>query len=184
MKSAIKEKTSFQNGVCAEAPGVDSRNRMLRNIEQMKKMEEEEKLKASFADSMAERVAKLCGNISFIIIHTFLIAAWIVLHAERFWTFDPYPYQALTLVLSVEAILLSSFILMSQNLEQRVSERRAKLDLQVNLLAEEESTFALRLLKKIADKLDIECEEEIEGLMNETDAAELAENITGENTSK
>jgi uncharacterized membrane protein len=67
--------------------------------------------------------------------------------------FDPYPFTFLTLVVSLEAIFLSTFILISQNHETRLSERRNQLDLQINLLTEQENTKMLKILERIADKV-------------------------------
>jgi len=65
--------------------------------------------------------------------------------------FDSYPFQFLTFVMSVEAIFLSLFILMSSNHSNRQAERRAQLDLKINLLAERESTMALTMLSALCD---------------------------------
>jgi len=66
---------------------------------------------------------------------------------------DPYPFTFLTFIVSLEAIFLSTFILISQNHETRLSERRNQLDLQVNLLTEQENTKMLKVLERIADKV-------------------------------
>ena len=69
--------------------------------------------------------------------------------------FDPFPFTFLTLCVSLEAIFLSTFILISQNHETRLSERRNHLDLQVNLLAEQENTKMLFILNRIAEKVGV-----------------------------
>lgn len=69
--------------------------------------------------------------------------------------FDPYPFTFLTMVVSLEAIFLSFFIMIGQNIASRDSERRHQLDLQINLLNEREMTAMLRLMGAIADKLQI-----------------------------
>ncbi len=68
---------------------------------------------------------------------------------------DPFPFSFLTLVVSLEAIFLSIFVLISQNNLTRQSERRAHLDLQINLLAEQESTKTVALLQRIAQHLNV-----------------------------
>ena len=68
---------------------------------------------------------------------------------------DPFPFSFLTLVVSLEAIFLSIFVLISQNNLTRLSERRAHLDLQINLLAEQESTKTVALLERIAEHLGV-----------------------------
>ena len=69
--------------------------------------------------------------------------------------FDPFPYTFLTLVVSLEAIFLSIFILISQNQETQLTERRKHLDLQINLLAEQENTKMLQLLIAISEKVGV-----------------------------
>jgi uncharacterized membrane protein len=121
------------------------------NIEAMFKLEELSKMKRNFSDRMAEFVATFCGSITFVWIHAVLFAAWIAWNAlPGTFHFDPYPFTFLTLCVSLEAIFLSSFILIAQNYEMRVSERRSQLDLQINLLAEQENTKTLQLLERIA----------------------------------
>lgn len=124
------------------------------NVRAMRRLEELASTQRSFADRMAERVARFCGNIAFVWIHVVIFAVWIVWnvvpHLPRF---DPYPFTFLTLCVSLEAIFLSSFILISQNYEMRVSERRNQLDLQINLLAEQENTKMLQMLESIAKHL-------------------------------
>jgi uncharacterized membrane protein len=78
---------------------------------------------------------------------------------------DPFPFSFLTLVVSLEAIFLTLFVLISQNNLTRQSERRAHLDLQINLLAEQESTKTVELLERIARQLHLpvpaDCESEL-----------------------
>jgi len=83
-----------------------------------------------------------------------LFAGWIGYNVAPWFTpFDPFPFIFLTLVVSLEAIFLATFILISQNYDMRVSERRNQLDLQINLLAEQENTKILRMLERIARKV-------------------------------
>ena len=63
--------------------------------------------------------------------------------------FDPYPFEFLILVVSLESTFLSLFILMSQNRSNRQAEQRAHLDLQVNLLSEQETTKLLQLVRAL-----------------------------------
>jgi uncharacterized membrane protein len=93
--------------------------------------------------------------------------------------FDPYPFNFLTLVVSLEAIFLSTFILISGNRQARLDERRSHLDLQINLLSEQENTKMLKLLQQIADKVGIECDgdPDISVLEQATRPEELAAQI-------
>jgi uncharacterized membrane protein len=75
------------------------------------------------------------------------------------WVFDPFPFGLLTLVVSLEAIFLSTFVLISQNRAASLAEMRSDLDLQIDLLAEHEVTQLLRMVTAIARKLDVKCED-------------------------
>src|SRR4051812_42333960 len=129
----------------------------------MRKLEELAVGRRTHADRAAELVARFCGSITFVWIHAALFAAWIGWNViPALPHFDPYPFTFLTLVVSLEAIFLSSFILISQNYEMRVTERRSQLDLQINLLAEQENTKILQMLDRMARKLGISEEDDPE----------------------
>jgi uncharacterized membrane protein len=93
--------------------------------------------------------------------------------------FDPYPFTFLTLCVSLEAIFLSSFILIAQNYEMRITERRNQLDLQINLLAEQENTKLLQLMDRMAKKMGLyeEDDPEIQVLEQATRPETLARQI-------
>ena len=124
------------------------------NVHAMHQLEEAAMAKRTGADRVAAAIARFCGSMTFVWIHVALFAAWIGYNVlPWFKPFDPYPFTFLTLVVSLEAIFLSTFILISQNYDMRVSERRNQLDLQINLLAEQENTKALQMLERIAKKV-------------------------------
>jgi uncharacterized membrane protein len=124
------------------------------NVLAMRQLEEAAMARRTGADRVAAAIARFCGQMSFVWIHVVLFAVWIGYNAlPWFKPFDPYPFTFLTLVVSLEAIFLSTFILISQNYDMRVSERRNQLDLQINLLAEQENTKALQMLERIAKKV-------------------------------
>lgn len=88
-------------------------------------------------------------------------AAWIIINTvPGVDHFDSFPFNFLTLIVSLEAIFLSTFILISQNHETRVSERRNQLDLQINLLTEQENTKMLTLLGRIAEKVGVKIDDD------------------------
>lgn len=133
------------------------------NIHAMRKLEELALAKRTFADRIAEFVARFCGSITFVWIHVAIFTLWILWNTlPLLHHFDPYPFTFLTLCVSLEAIFLSSFILISQNYEMRVTERRNQLDLQINLLSEQENTKMLKLLDAIARKVGATEEEDAE----------------------
>jgi uncharacterized membrane protein len=124
------------------------------NIEAMRRLEEAQMAQRTTADRIAATIARFCGSMTFVWLHVAFFAAWIAFNTiPAFKAFDPYPFTFLTLVVSLEAIFLSTFILISQNYDMRVSERRDLLDLQINLLAEQENTKMLQILEQIAKKV-------------------------------
>lgn len=124
------------------------------NVRAMRQLEEAALARRTGADRAAAAIARFCGSITFVWLHVALFAAWIGYNSlPWFEAFDPYPFTFLTLVLSLEAIFLAAFILISQNYEMRITERRNQLDLQINLLAEQENTKMLQILEQIAKKV-------------------------------
>jgi uncharacterized membrane protein len=122
-----------------------------RNVQTVRELEALAVADPSFADRCAAFVARFCGSIWFVWAHALLFGGWIVVNSvPGLPHFDPYPFTLLTMFGSLESLFLASFILISQNYAMRVSDRRAQLDLQVNLLAEQEATKTLQLLEQIA----------------------------------
>jgi uncharacterized membrane protein len=123
-----------------------------RNVQTIVELEEAARANRSGSDRIAGAIAKFCGSMSFVWAHVILFAAWLILNIiPGVEHFDPFPFTFLTLIVSLEAIFLSTFILISQNLEMRLSERRNHLDLQINLLTEQENTKMLTILERIAE---------------------------------
>jgi uncharacterized membrane protein len=121
-------------------------------------------------ERLADGIARIVGTPSFALAHLVLFGLWILVNASLipaspFRVFDPYPFSFLTFLVSLEAILLSIFVLINQNRQTRQADRRAHLDLQVNLLAEQESTRTVELLQLIIEHL---------GISRTEDACELA----------
>lgn len=128
-----------------------------RNVELIRQLEEAAKQERSKSDLVAEVIAKFCGSMTFVWVHVAWFGGWIILNSiPGIKHIDPFPFTFLTLVVSLEAIFLSTFILISQNHDTRINERRNHLDLQINLLSEQENTRMLQLLRAIAEKLECE----------------------------
>jgi uncharacterized membrane protein len=122
-----------------------------RNVRTVRELEHLAVADPSFADRTAAFVARFAGTIHFVWIHAVLFGAWILVNSlPRLPHWDPYPFTFLTMWASMESIFIASFILIAQNYAMRLSERRAQLDLQVNLLAEQETTKTLQMLEGIA----------------------------------
>jgi uncharacterized membrane protein len=108
---------------------------------------------------VADTITTFSGSMAFVWIHAVWFGLWVLLnigllHIPRISEFDPFPFGLLTMVVSLEAIFLSTFVLISQNRLAAASEKRAELDLQVNLLAEQKATKVLEMLDQIAKQFD------------------------------
>ena len=131
------------------------------NVQTIGRLEEAAKAERAKSDQIADVIAKFCGSMPFVWAHLIWFAAWIIINTmPGVDHFDPFPFNFLTLIVSLEAIFLSTFILISQNHETRLSERRNQLDLQINLLTEQENTKMLTLLGRIAEKVGVKIDDD------------------------
>jgi uncharacterized membrane protein len=108
---------------------------------------------------IADGITDFTGSMAFVYVHVVWFAVWILLnvgliHIPNVSHFDPFPFSLLTMIVSLEAIFLSTFVLISQNRLANASEKRAELDLQVNLLAEQKATKVLEMLDQITEQMD------------------------------
>jgi len=108
-------------------------------------------------DRLADRITALSGSMRFLYLHAAWFGIWILVNCgdHPLWGFDPYPFGLLTMIVSLEAIFLSTFVLISQNKMGEVADARADLDLQIDLLSEYEITRILRLVDAMARKMEI-----------------------------
>ena len=147
---------------------------LTRNIEALAERRRVEEERAGADQRLAGVITRFAGSMAFVYVHALIVVAWVAINLG--WTslepFDP-TFVILATAASVEAIFLSTFILIAQNLAAEVAERRADLDLQISLLSEHEVTQLIRLVTRIADKLGIE-------EANNPELAELQRNVAPE----
>ena len=151
-----------------------------RNVTVIRELEEAAKEERTRTDRFAEAIANFCGSMTFVWVHVVWFGIWILINVvPRFPHIDPFPFTFLTLVVSLEAIFLSTFILISQNHDSKISERRNHLDLQINLLSEQENTQMLVMLRAIAEKVgaDLGRDDQVEALSEETKPQRLVKQI-------
>jgi uncharacterized membrane protein len=146
------------------------------NIEAVRKMEEEFSRERSLSDRIVDVIGGFSGSLKFVLIHAVIFGGWISWNALfGFRRFDPFPFLLLSLVVNLEAIFLSTFVLMKQNRMSKREDLRAHLDLQINLLSEREMTLVLQLLQRISTRLGVRLTtDEIEELSSETSVEDLA----------
>ena len=131
------------------------------NIRTLLRLRAQRSRERNLQDRLADGITYLSGRMSFVYFHVIWFAAWIAINTGYLGLsiFDPYPYGLLTMIVSLEAIFLSTFVLISQNRLSEEADRRADLDLHIGLLNEAEMTFALKILRTIQVKLDIPTED-------------------------
>lgn len=139
-------------------------NVMERNIRTITRLRLKAAHERSLPDRIADAITSFSGRMVFVYVHIVWFGAWILLNNGRLGVrpFDPFPYELLTMVVSLEAIFLSTFVLISQNRLSVEAERRADLDLHIGLLAEHELTRVLQMLDAIQNKMGIESYEDSE----------------------
>ncbi|MEO6390226.1 MAG: DUF1003 domain-containing protein [Pyrinomonadaceae bacterium] len=148
-----------------------------RNVNKIIAIERAQKQNRTFGEKISEAVAAFCGSMVFVYVHILWFGGWIMVNLTVY-RFDPFPFTFLTLVVSLEAIFLSTFILISQNHETQLTERRNHLDLQINMLSEQENTKMLELLGLIAEKVGVAADDPaMEALKEEVDPQTLVEQI-------
>ena len=169
------EKRAAQSGTFA-SDGPALTQQAAHNIRTVVALEEATRARATATERLIDRIAWIMARPVVIASHLIWFGTWLALNrgAEAF---DPYPFSLLTLVVSLEAILLTMFLLIAQNRMSALAERRAHLDLQINLLAEQELTAILRVLCRLADKaeVDISNEPALAQFRTSTDVSELAD---------
>jgi uncharacterized membrane protein len=128
-----------------------------RNIRTLLEVRQQHEARKSFQDRVADAITRFTGSIPFVYLHAAFFGLWIVLNLG--WLgirpFDPFPFVMLAMFASVEAIFLSTFVLISQNRMAALADRRAELDLQISLLAEHEITRLITLVDAIANRLGV-----------------------------
>jgi uncharacterized membrane protein len=152
-----------------------------RNIDAIVKLEQSSVKDRTAADRAADWIANFSGSLKFIIIHVIVYGAWILINTgvmPVMRRFDPFPFLLLSVAVSLEAIFLSTFVLIKQNRMSKRADQRAHLDLQINLLAEREMTLMLQMLQEIATRLGVRApEEQIEQFAEETSIEEVAREL-------
>jgi uncharacterized membrane protein len=137
-------------------PGLNSV--LARNIQSLIDRRRTEAAKADWSDRIADLITRFTGSMRFVFLHLVLFGGWIAINlgfVPAVTPFDP-TFVVLAMIASVEAIFLSTFVLISQNRMAAEAAKRADLDLQISLLAEHEITRVITLLDAITRGLGIE----------------------------
>lgn len=153
------------------------------NIELIRSWERSLLHRRSAAERLGDAITSVAASGPVLLLHVVVFAGWILINGR--WIvdiqpFDPFPFPLLTMAVSLEAIFLALFVLASQNRLARQSDKRAELDLQIDLLSEREMTAVLQLLQDIACHLRVHTRlspEQMKDLIDKTDVEKLAEKV-------
>ncbi len=134
------------------------------NIERLAARAERESKRAPLGDRIADRITQFAGSMRFVALHAALFGGWIVWNLG--WIpglrpFDP-TFVILAMEASVEAIFLSTFVLISQNRMSAAADRRGDLDLHISLLTEHELTRLAGMIERMAQKMGVGSDPEID----------------------
>lgn len=164
-------------------PDQAKRNPTQHNIEAIAKLEQDALERRTTAERISEAIARFIGSVTFILLQILLVLAWIAVNLNLISgvkPFDSFPFGILALVISSESVILTIFVLMSQNRLTRQAERRSHLDLQVGMLAEQELTTMLEMQQKICRHLGVDVassNSELQGFAATTDVHKLASEL-------
>jgi len=155
--------------------------KLAENISAIERLERLNAERRSRFARIGDSVTRLAGSTAAVVFHILWFAGWILwnLGLLGLQPVDPYPFQLLTAIVSLEVIFLTLFVIASQNQLRRDADHRAHVNLQVNMLAEQEMTVVLRMLGRLCEHFQIEMPtpHEIEDLARDTDIHEVAERL-------
>ncbi|WP_260590750.1 DUF1003 domain-containing protein [Variovorax sp. DXTD-1] len=163
---------SAREGQAAQAPvaGVVDRN-----IAALVRRRQQKKISTGLQDRIADAITRFAGSMKFVYLHLLIYGGWIVVNlgwVPMVRAFDP-TFVVLAMVASVEAIFISTFVMISQNRMAALADQRADLDLQISLLGEHEITKIMTLVTEIAKRMDIPA-------AHDPELDELQENVSPE----
>jgi len=118
-----------------------------------KNIRKEIERKKTASDKISDGITDFCGSMKFIYIHIVWFISWLIYNLNAKDPFDPFPFGLLTLIVSLEAILLATFILISQNRQSEVQDLRSELDYQTDIRSEKNTAETLALLSKIYNEI-------------------------------
>ncbi|MFA5927496.1 MAG: DUF1003 domain-containing protein [Patescibacteria group bacterium] len=163
----------------------DQHKRVIKHSEAYRSFRAKALSQRSLIERLADSITSVFGNIGFAIFHVIWFGTWLAVNLgliPQIPAFDPFPFGLLTMIVSLEAIFLSVFVLISQNRESQVSDLRDEVDFQITMQAEQEITKLLSLVTEIHDHLGIigKHDPELEKMMQKLDPNKLEKEIVAE----
>lgn len=155
-------------------PGM--KDTLTQNIERLAERQRRETAAAPWQDKVADAITGFTGSMLFVLLHLALFGGWIAWNLWAEPKFDP-SFVVLAMVASVEAIFLSTFVLISQNRMGKLSQARADLDLHINLLAEHELSRLAELVDRIGRRLGVESPAELEEIKRDVSPEQVLDTL-------
>lgn len=138
----------------------------------------------SLLTQLADDLTEICGSTAFLFFHVIFFASWLMVNTEVIpgsIAFDPYPFGLLTMVVSLEAIILSIFVLVSQNRSAYINSLREEVHLRVNLIAEEEITKILETLDEMKKHMGMKKDDPtMDMMLKKLDTYDLEQSIVNQ----
>lgn len=152
------------------------------NVSRIARLVRDQQETATRSERISGAISRFVGSLWFVTVHVLVLGAWAVWNvtAPAAWRFDPFPFMLLTMFVSLEGVLVATFVLVTQNRLSQQADRRDHLHIQINLMAEQETTQVLRMLRQIAAHLQISevaSDAVSEQLEQDTDVHELLREI-------
>ena len=150
------------------------------NIDSILRLEKQDEKTLAVHHRFFHWIGWFVGTIQFVALQCAFVLCWVVVNLYlTHQTFDEYPFPLLAGILALEAVLLTSCVLIRQSVIDRTLERRDHLELQINLLAERKATKSLRILQRIAKRLNVDDDEDCapDELARETSVNEIARDL-------
>jgi len=139
------------------------------NGEQRRRIFHSIKARADAERTTSERIADWMtshfGSMAFLVLNAIVFLVWILINTGQvagIVPFDPFPFNLLTMVVSLEAIFLAVFVLISQNRNSKVDDLRSETHLQLNLISEKEITKLLKIISMLLEKEGIDLSKDVE----------------------
>lgn len=155
----------------------------LENIETIARLEQQFLEERTFVDRVGDTVGSFVGTMTFVLLHATWFITWFAINLKLIPgvpAFDPYPFILLSVAVSCEGVLLTTFVLMKQNRMSKRADQRNQLNLQVDMLSEREITKILQMLTAISARLGLHetaSEPEVRQLSQETAVDLLAQEL-------
>jgi uncharacterized membrane protein len=161
-------------------PRAGATDAIVRNVRAVAELARQSALHRSAVERFSDRVTYLAGTTWSLLWHGAFFAGWIAVNLLVTTPFDPFPFARLTTLVSLEAIFLTLFVLSSQNRLTADTDHRAQIELQVNLLAEQEMTLVLRMLRDLCERSNVPLPEGLTELLHDVNIEQVAATVARE----